>query len=628
MNSDNITRNIVLNFNMGYLFFLWTLLFAASVSCKELCQCKKKFIEQYNAEGHKPELILDEAWLTFNSSVTFDIHIYVHNHECWKCGMVYLDTIPRKSTKTFKLNTTYGTDMEFRKDITGHDVESVLCGISTKFKEHGDYWMFYNQSDYEAASCDYFLLNDPMTAEMPILYVAIGIVVLWIIVKVIAYCYWERTREERYDLKQPQEAPPKADDIAMNNTVYANPIEPEPEVPVDTHNKRQRLHSLDTFRGLSLLLMLFVNYGGGGYWFFDHPPWNGLTLADLVFPWFVFIMGTSINYSFRSMLKRGKSRTRIVFKVLRRSCLLFAFGIVLNTNWGPVDLDHLRIPGVLQRLSLSYLIVALLRAAFARYKDIGKNRRWHWLRDVIVLLPEWIACLSLLATYLALTFALPVPGCPTGYIGPGGLHDGKMYENCTGGAAGYIDRIVLGENHIYGNPTPKAIYQTKVAYDPEGILGTFTSIFLCFLGLQAGRIFLCYDSHSGRILRLIIWSLVTGAIGAALCNVSKDDGIIPLNKNLWSVSFVMVTACFGYFLLAVLYLFVDVLKLWNGTPFLFAGMNPLILYLCHDIFYRFFPVNWKIEPVHWKLLLKAIWDVLIWLTLAFVLYCKKIFIAL
>lgn len=574
---------------------------------------------------------MDEAWMTLNSSVTFDILIYVHNHECWKCDMIYYDTVSAQTTKTIVLNTTYGTDIELRRNIVGFHKEFVLCRLTSKFKEHSDYWLFYNQSDYDSATCDFTLVNDPMVAEMPILYVGIGIVVLWIIVKVIAYFYKSRNRDDKYELQSrtPKLTPPsqKVDDIAMNYNFADTHLEP-PEAPINTHNKRQRLHSLDTFRGLSLLLMLFVNYGGGGYWFFDHPPWNGLTIADLVFPWFVFIMGTSMNYSFKSMLKRGKSRPWILWKILRRSCLLFAFGIVMNTNWGPVDLEKLRIPGVLQRLALSYLVVALLRTTFAKHRDTGKDKAWWWIRDVVVLFPEWIVCLGILATYLALTFAMPVPGCPTGYIGPGGLHEGKLYENCTGGAAGYIDRLVLGNNHIYGNPTPKAIYQTKVPYDPEGILGTLASVFLCFLGVQAGRIFICYDSHVGRLVRLLIWSLITGAIGAALCNLSKNDGIMPLNKNLWSVSFIMVTACFGYFLLGILYILVDVLQWWNGTPFLFAGMNPLILYLCHDIFYRFFPVNFQVDPLHWKLLLKAIWDVLIWLTLSFVLYCKKIFVAL
>ncbi|XP_060561186.1 heparan-alpha-glucosaminide N-acetyltransferase-like [Ruditapes philippinarum] len=607
----------------GYILCCSTL-----ADTREIRNNERKFIDDYNHGNNKPEIIKDEAWMTINSSVMFDIHIYVHNHECWKCDMIYLTTIPGPSTKTIVLNTTYGTDLELRRRLAGQTLQPKLCSFSAKFKENGDYWLFYNQSDYESASCDYMLVNDPMIAEMPILYVGIGTLVLWIIVKAISYCYRVRVRDEaKYELDHSHDAKkeqPVSNDIAMTVT----PDSTENEVPLDTHKKRQRLHSLDTFRGLSLVIMIFVNYGGGGYWFFEHPPWNGLTLADLVFPWFVFIMGTSMNFSFKGMLKRGRSRGMIFWKVLKRSCLLFAFGIILNTNWGPVDLEHLRIPGVLQRLSLSYFFVAFLRTLFAKQKDVGKNRNWFWIRDVVVILPDWIACLGFLAMYLALTFKLNVPGCPTGYIGPGGLHEGKLYENCTGGAAGYIDRMVLGVNHIYGNPTPKEIYQTKVAYDPEGILGTLTSIFLCFLGVQAGRIFVCYQDAIGRTVRLVIWSLITGVIGAAVCNFSKNDGVIPLNKNLWSVSFIMVTASFAYFLLAMLYIIVDVLKLWNGAPFIFAGMNPLVLYLCHDIFYRFFPVNWQIEQVHWKLLIKAVWDVIIWLVLGFVLYCKKIFIAL
>lgn len=619
---------------MDIIIILWIV--SCLITCSHsaligICPCQKAFIEQYNHFENKPEIKMDEAWMTFNSSVTFDIHIYFHNHECWRCDLIYLDTIKGQSTKTIILNTTYGTDIELRRDIVGQNVQTILCGISTKFRENGDYWMFYNQSNYDSATCDFSLANDPMVAEMPILYVGIGVVVLWMIVKAVSYCYRVRLHEETsYELDHHHDVNQEKETAVTNNaamvTMSSESVAKDEQV--NTHNKRQRLHSLDTFRGLSLVIMIFVNYGGGGFWFFEHPPWNGLTVADLVFPWFVFIMGTSINYSFKGMFKRGKSRSWIFWKVVRRSCLLFAFGIILNTNWGPVDLKHLRIMGVLQRLSLSYFVVAVTRTIFAKHKDIGKNKRWFWIRDFVVILPDWIICLSILATYLALTFALPVPGCPTGYIGPGGLHESKRYENCTGGAAGYIDRLVLGENHMYGNPTPKTIFQTTVPFDPEGILGTLTSIFLCFLGLQAGRIFICFQGHAGRLIRLLVWSLITGAVGAVLCNFSKNDGILPLNKNLWSVSFALVTACFGYFLLGLLYLLVDVFKLWNGTPFIFAGMNPLVLYLCHAIFYRFFPVNWQIDPVHWKLLLKAVWDVIIWLILGFILYCKKIFIAL
>ncbi|KAL3832711.1 hypothetical protein ACJMK2_024328, partial [Sinanodonta woodiana] len=340
-------------------------------------------------------------------------------------------------------------------------------------------------------------------------------------------------------------------------------------VAPDTRTRKKRLKSLDIFRGLSLCIMMFVNYGGGGYWFFDHPPWNGLTVADLVFPWFVFIMGSSMNFSFKSMRRKQKSNLQIVFKIIKRTVILFGLGIMFNTNWGPVHLKTLRIPGVLQRLSLSYLIVALIELCLGKKEDTYRARASSKIRDILLHLPEWIAALSVLAVYLTLTFCLPVPGCPTGYIGPGGLSEGGKYYNCTGGAAQYIDVTILGPNHIYQNPTPKLIYQTSVPYDPEGILGTLSAAFLCFLGLQTGRVFVLFQDHKSRLIRLLIWAAITGAIGAGLCGGSKEEGIIPLNKNLWSVSFSLVTACFANIALIAMYVVVDILDWWGGQPFIY-----------------------------------------------------------
>lgn len=87
---------------------------------------------------------------------------------------------------------------------------------------------------------------------------------------------------------------------------------------------------------------------------------------------------------------------------------------------------------------------------------------------------QWLVVLALTATHTVLTFFMPVPDCPTGYLGPGGLHNHSSSPNCTGGAAGYIDRIVFGANHIYQHPTCKSVYETVTPYDPEGML-KFTS---------------------------------------------------------------------------------------------------------------------------------------------------------
>jgi len=141
-------------------------------------------------------------------------------------------------------------------------------------------------------------------------------------------------------------------------------------------------------------------------------------------------------------------------------------------------LQKLRIPGVLQRFSITYFVVATTGVAFIetlepKYAvEKSENKVLNLLKDLICLWPRWIVCAIFLVSHCILTFSLPVPGCPTGYLGPGGLHNDNetLGENCVGGSAGFIDRTFFGVQHIYGNPTSKGVYLSG-AYDPEGLLG-------------------------------------------------------------------------------------------------------------------------------------------------------------
>merc|ERR1719507_949020 len=110
-----------------------------------------------------------------------------------------------------------------------------------------------------------------------------------------------------------------------------------------------RLRSLDTLRGVAITIMIFVNDGGGGYWFMEHATWNGLYVADLVFPWFIWIMGVCIPMSVRSTIKRETPVRTVVWTVTIRSIKLFLLGFILNTLGGWLDASRLRVPGVLQR---------------------------------------------------------------------------------------------------------------------------------------------------------------------------------------------------------------------------------------------------------------------------------------
>lgn len=119
--------------------------------------------------------------------------------------------------------------------------------------------------------------------------------------------------------------------------------------------------------------MIFVNYGGGQYWFFKHSVWNGLTFADLVFPWFLWIMGISFYISLHGKLRRAVPRRYLVFHVMRRSFLLIVFGLMINSHGDFGKLNALRFPGVLQRIGVTHLIVGLLETAFVKRTEVANE---------------------------------------------------------------------------------------------------------------------------------------------------------------------------------------------------------------------------------------------------------------
>ena len=149
-----------------------------------------------------------------------------------------------------------------------------------------------------------------------------------------------------------------------------------------------------------------------------------------------------------------------------------------------------------------------------------------------------------------------------------------------------------------------------------------------WLGYQAGFIIQVYSGHVPRVSRWVSWSALTGTVGAVLCFASQNDGPVPLNKNLWSISFVMVTSCFAFSLLAVLYIIIDVAKLWKGQPLFYAGMNSILLYCGHSVGYNLFPFHFIIGDMrtHAAKLPESMWGVILWMIIAYILYRKRIFV--
>ncbi|XP_014448227.1 heparan-alpha-glucosaminide N-acetyltransferase [Tupaia chinensis] len=586
------------------------------------------------------ELKMDQALLLIqNELLGRNVTVLWQSERCYRCSLQVLANVsgsgkPGKPRITaVAVNTQHGSILQVNDALE----EKEVCRLEYKFGEFGNYSLLvkHSQNGLGESACDLVVNENPVDSNLPVTIAFLIGLALIITISFLRFLFSlddfhnciskaMNSRETDRLINSELGSPSRADPLGGETR-------PEPWRPAASPH---RLRCVDTFRGIALILMVFVNYGGGKYWYFKHASWNGLTVADLVFPWFVFIMGSSIFLSMTSMLQRGCSKFRLLGKIAWRSFLLICIGIVIvNPNYclGPLSWDKVRIPGVLQRLGVTFFVVAVLELLFAKPvpENCASERSCLSLRDVTSSWPQWLVILMLESIWLGLTFFLPVPGCPKGYLGPGGIGDFGKYPNCTGGAAGYIDHLLLGADHLYKHPSSTVLYHTEVAYDPEGILGTINSIVMAFLGVQAGKILLYYKDRTKDILiRFTAWCCILGLISIGLTKISENEGFIPVNKNLWSISYVTTLSSFAFFILLILYPVVDVRGLWTGTPFFYPGMNSILVYVGHEVFQNYFPFQWRLEDnqSHKEHLTQNIVATVLWVLIAYILYKKKIFL--
>jgi len=300
-----------------------------------------------------------------------------------------------------------------------------------------------------------------------------------------------------------------------------------------------RLRSLDVFRGITIAGMILVNSPGNNtaYWPLDHAAWNGMTPTDLVFPFFVFIMGVSLVFSLRKRLEMGATRSELLGQVLKRACIIFALGLVLN-GYPHYQLSTIRILGVLQRIALCYLFASILFL-------------WGTLSTQILVF------VAILLGYWGIMTLYPVPG-----FGPGNLSK-------EGNLASYIDRVVLA-GHMY-----------RPVYDPEGILSTFPAIATAISGVMTG-IWLRFSSVQVR--------KVTGMLQAGLvCLLAgwKWGYFFPINKALWTSSYVLESTGWALVLLSLCYWLIEI-RGWTrwSKAFEFFGTNAVAAYFLHVFFLK------------------------------------------
>lgn len=260
------------------------------------------------------------------------------------------------------------------------------------------------------------------------------------------------------------------------------------------------------------------------------------------------------------------------------------------------------------------------------------NKVYRFFYDLLILWKLWIFAILLIITHLLVVFYMPVPGCPTGYLGPGGKHHLGKYNHCTGGALGYIDQYVLGndslrQSNLKINNGVTAVYEAFPLH-PSNLFGNVLTIVQVFFGLQCGVIFLFFKKSKSRICRWLFWAILTGLIGGALCRFRCEGGWIPLNQTMWSLSFMFVSTSFSILLFTLCYFLIDVKRFWCGRPFIYPGMNSILLFVGHQAIGEMLPFHWKISYMnsHFVLLLENGWTTFVWFAISYFLYKNNIFL--
>jgi predicted acyltransferase len=390
---------------------------------------------------------------------------------------------------------------------------------------------------------------------------------------------------------------------------------PEEHLPTNNINVRtilipvgakvdKRLLSLDVMRGFAMACMILVNNPGSWSVIYEplkHAQWHGWTPTDLVFPFFLFIVGVAMPFSFEKRLQ-DRNRFSLMKKVLQRTTVLFFIGFLLgifpDVIWNPSVLLESRWPGVLQRIAICYFFTSLIVTFLS---NIGR----------------WIIAAVLLIVYSAGMFFYVVPG-----------HGAGLFS-VMGNFCWWLDNQLL-QGHTWSGAPAKG-------FDPEGVWSTLPAITTTLFGYFTGQLLRSSDDAKEKLIRLFISANVF-LILAYMVSLS-----MPINKQLWTVSFVFLTAGLAIHLLAMLYYLIDVREYRLGLlPFLILGTNAIVAYVLSSLLgdlLSIIPVgesnlkSWIfkdvlsrfLSPINASLMM-AVCMVLLCTSLTSILYVRRIFV--
>jgi predicted acyltransferase len=323
-----------------------------------------------------------------------------------------------------------------------------------------------------------------------------------------------------------------------------------------------RLTSLDVFRGITMATMILVNMAslpddGKKYLWLDHAAWDGWNIADLVFPFFLYIIGVSMAFSLAKYTSQTVPITKQVYwQIARRSLILFGLGLLLNNlvwNYNLTaptlfaNLDRVRIMGVLQRIGIGFFCASI----------------------AVLLLPQrkiWILSISILVGYWLILAFVPA------------LDNGDGIFSKAGNFGAYIDRLIITPAHLHKG--------SGYMSDPEGLFGTLPAIASILFGYLTGAWLKVQSVTSRTSTNLLMFGLAAVVIGLLW------NGIFPINKKMWTSSFVLFTTGAGLISLAACYELVDVRKYKKWfKPFEILGLNAIFIYVASIVFIKLIMVN-------------------------------------
>ena len=306
-----------------------------------------------------------------------------------------------------------------------------------------------------------------------------------------------------------------------------------------------RLSSLDVFRGITIAAMILANMAGVAddvYRPLSHSEWHGCTPTDLIFPFFLFIVGVAMTFSLSKYSEENKPTQAVYLRILRRTAILFILGLVLNGFWNKgvwtFDLSSIRLMGVLQRIALTYLFSSLIVLKLPRKS-------------------QWLVAGGLLITYWLTMMYIPVPDYGAGVL------------TREGNFGAFIDRLIIPKAHLYKGDG------FNFMGDPEGLFSTIPAIVSVLAGYFTGEwIKDKKQATSQTSMDLVLFGLCCLVIAIIW------DVAFPINKKIWTSSYVLFTSGWALMLLAACYELIEVrlIKRWS-KPFEIMGLNAIALFV-------------------------------------------------